>query len=110
MTIVTNETELRNAIMSGETEIQIANGFEMMASIAINRTVSISSTPNNIFTLLKNSSFLGVVFSVQNNATLTLTNIILDGNKENHDFTNPGNDSLIVVSAGTLILGENSIL
>lgn len=110
MTIVNNQTELQNALSTSETEIQIASNFEIATAIPIRYTVSIHSTPNSTFTLLKSASFFGNILRIENGGSLTLSNIILDGNKENHPTENITNRALILLSGGTLILQENSII
>lgn len=56
MTIVTNETELQNALLGTDIEIQIANDFEITSTKTIARSLSIQSTPGNNFTLLKSAN------------------------------------------------------
>lgn len=82
MTIVTNETELQNALSGSETEIQIANDIEITTGKQIARSISIRSTPGNNFTLLKSADNDEAIFNIDNSALLTLTNITIDGNKE----------------------------
>lgn len=111
MTIVTNQTDLRNAITNNETDIQIANDIEISSTITISaRTVSIKSVPNNQFTLLKSPALFGNMIRIQSDGNLTLSNMILDGNKENHPVDNITNRSLILLSGGTLIIQENTII
>lgn len=110
MTIVTNQTELRNAISALETEIQIANDFEVSTLITITTTISIRSIPDQQFTIRKSNSLFGTMLRIQNGGSLTLTNIILDGNKENHPIENTTNRCLILLLGGTLLLQENTII
>lgn len=107
MTTVTNQTELINALTQGESEIIVANDFVLSTTINIEHTVTISSNTTTIFTLLKSATFYGNVIRVRNGGNLTLKNIIIDGNKDNHPIENTTNRSLLIVMGGTLTLQEN---
>lgn len=53
---------------------------------------------------MKDTSYFAYLFRVQNGGSLTLKNIILDGDKDNHPMDNQNNRSLIFVTGGTLVL------
>lgn len=72
--------------------------------------ITITSVPYNRYTLTKAASLFGNLFVIENGAHVTMVEVILDGNKENHDLNDSRNASLVQVSAGTLVIASNVIL
>lgn len=110
MITVTNQTELRNALAQGETDIAIANDFTLSTTLNIESDVTLHSLGTATFTLLKSATFFGYILRVRNGGSLTLKNIIIDGNKANHPLENTTNRSLLYVAGGTLQLQEDAIV
>lgn len=87
--------------------VLIGGNCDMTSKVLVSSSVTIASTPGNQCILLRNSAFTDSMFELSGGSTLTLTDIILDGNKSNVSSTG----TLVVVNVGgTLNLGQNSIL
>ena len=89
-------------------DITITDSFIMESSVSINsnKKVSISSAPGYKFTLTATTA---TVFSVQNDGLLTMSNIEIDGDRDNI----PGIQatSLILVRlGGTFVMNEGTVL
>lgn len=111
MVQVSNQTQLLAALASQDLVIQVIDDFAIATQINILYPVTIESlTAAAPFTLTKDSSYFTYLFRVQNGGVLTLQNIILDGDKENHPIDNQNNRSLIYVTGGTLNLLDGSVL
>lgn len=82
----------------------------MDTTFSVQTTVTIQNVAGNRYTLTKAASFYGNLFETADRANLTISNLILDGNKENHDFSDSRNASLIQLSFGTLTIGTDCIL
>lgn len=106
MTQVSTEAELITALAAQETEIVITANFNITQSHSIQYALTISSDSSNPPTLTKDEPFSDSIFTVLDNGSLTLTNIVLDGAKATHST----GSSLIIVSQGTLILDTGSVL
>lgn len=91
--------------------IQITSDFSIDSQINILYPVTIeSSNADAPFTLTKDTSYFGYLFRVQSGGSLTLRNVILDGDKANHPEENQTNRSLVYVTGGTLNLQEGAVL
>lgn len=111
MTQVSNQTEFLAALAAQDSIVQVTTDFAITSQITILYPVTIESiTADAPFTLTKDASYFTYLFRIQNGGSLTLQNIILDGNKENHPMDNPNNRSLIYVTGGTLNLLDGSII
>lgn len=111
MTQVSNQTQLLAALAAQDSAIQITSDFSITSQINILYPVTIESpAAADPFMLTKDSSYFTYLFRIQNGGSLTLNNIILDGNKENHPIENQNNRSLIYVTGGTLNLLEGSVI
>lgn len=111
MTQVSNQTQLLAALAAQDSIIQITDNFRISSQINILYPVTLESiTSDTIFTLTKDASYFAYLFRIQNGGSLTLQNIILDGNKNIHAIDNTNNRSLIYVAGGTLNLQEGSVL
>jgi len=105
---VANEADLHTALLSGSNvEIELTAGFNITMSITIlsNNTARIYSDAGGPYTLTRDPAYTGSMVVVSVNSTLTLEDIILDGNKDAVDATGP-----IAQNAGTLTLGEGAVL
>lgn len=111
MAQVSNQTQLLAALAAQDAIIQIIADFAIASQITILYPVTIESlTAAAPFTLTKDTSYFTYLFRVQNGGSLTLQNIILDGDKDNHPMDNPNNRSLIFVTGGTLNLLDGSVI
>lgn len=111
MAQVSNQTQLLAALAAQDSTIQVTADFTISSQINILYPVTIESlTAASPFTLSKDISYFMYLFRIQNGASLTLQNIILDGNKGNHPIDNQNNRSLIYVTGGTLNLLEGSVI
>ena len=108
MTQVSTQAELQAAIAAQEPDIQVTADFFIDARQEITYDVTISSAPENRWTLVKEDGFDNYMFEIDGNGSLTLQNIRLDGAKETH--TAPVPYGLISVTHGTLILDSGSVL
>lgn len=92
-------------------ESLVANGKNVVVYITGTVTADSDSTwkfddPEKV-TVFRDADFDGNMVKVSSSGKLTLTNIVIDGNKANADA---GKNSLIEVSGGTLNLGSGSVL
>lgn len=111
MTQISNQTQLLAALAAGASSILITADFPINSQINILYPVTIESlNADTPFTLSKDPSYFTYLFRIQNGGSLTLKNIILDGEKENHLSENQNNRSLIYVTGGTLNLLEGSVI
>lgn len=111
MAQVSNQTQLLAALAAQDSIIQVMDDFSITSQITILYPVTIESFAAAApFTLTKDTSYFAYLFRVQNGGSLTLQNIILDGDKDNHPVNNQNNRSLIFVTGGTLNLLDGSII
>lgn len=111
MAQVSNQTQLLSALAAQDSIIQVTADFSIRSQINILYAVTIESLPaSSTFTLTKDSSYSAFLFRVQSGGSLTLQNIILDGDKDNHPISDETNRSLIYVAGGTLDMREGSIV
>lgn len=105
MTPVSNQTELLNAVESKETHIQAVSDFTVTRQITVHGQLTLTGRSDEFpVTLYKDAFFPSAMFHVSEGGSLTLQNIVLDGQKELHSRSDPSNRSLILISGGTLIL------
>lgn len=105
---VSNQAELQAALNSKEAQIEVISDFSINSQVNISYNVTISSLSKNIIS--KNYSYFSFMFRVINGAVLTLENIILDGDKDNHSIDNTANRALIYVTGGRVNLHDGSVL
>lgn len=111
MAQVSNQTQLLEALNAQDSNIQITTNFAITSQINILYPVTIESlTASTPFMLIKDISYFTYLFRIQNGGSLTLQNIILDGDKDNHPIDNQNNRSLIYITGGTLNLLEGSVI
>lgn len=111
MAQVSDQTQLQAALAARDEMIQITSDFSINSQINILYPVTIeSSNADTPYTLTKDASYFGYLFRVQNGGSLTLRNVILDGDKANHPEENQTNRSLVYVAGGTLNLQEGAVL
>lgn len=111
MAQVSNQTQLQAALAAQDSVIQVTADFTINSQINILYPVTIESlAADTPATLTKDSSYFQYLFRVQNGGSLTLQNIILDGDKENHPAASQDNRSLIYVTGGSLNLLEGAVL
>ena len=109
MTQVSTQAELQAAIAAQETNIEVTADFKIDTSQRITYAATVSSGAGGPYTLAKAEGHNGSLFFIENNGSLTLANIILDGDKVNpSSFSTTG--SLIWVHTGTLILDTGTVL
>lgn len=111
MTPVSNQTELLNAVASKETHIQAVSDFTVSKQITVRCSLTLTGCSDECpVSLYKDASFPSAMFHVSEGGSLTLQNIVLDGQKELHSGRDPMNRSLILISGGTLILKHGTVL
>lgn len=111
MTQVSKETELFLAVDSKIPLIELNADFSVSVQINVNYPLTIkSSSSESPFQISKNSSLYEAIFQVTGGGSLTLENIILDGQKGLHPSKDAHNGPLIYVSGGTLHLKSKTIL
>ena len=111
MTPVSNQTELLNAVASKETHIQAVSDFTVSKQITVRCSLTLTGCSDECpVSLYKDASFPSSMFHVLEGGSLTLQNIVLDGQKELHSGRDPMNRSLILISGGTLILKHGTVL
>lgn len=109
MTQVTTQAQLEAAIRLQETDIRVVADFYIDARQTIDYATAITSVEGGFYTLTKADGYDGALFEVQNDGSLTLQNITLDGAKASHPYTG-SSDSLVVVVYGSLALGTGAVL
>lgn len=111
MAQVSNQTQLLEALAAQDSTIQVTANFTISSQINILYPVTIESlTVQAPFTLSKDSSYFTYLFRVQNGGSLTLQNIIVDGDNSSHPMEDQNNRSLIYVTGGTLNLLNGTVL
>lgn len=105
-----SQTELMSALSNREPTIQITAGFTIASQINISYPVKLESTGDPSFPLLKDRTHAGYLFRIMDGGSLTLENVILDGNSAAHPADASENRSLILVTGGTLILLGNTVI
>lgn len=108
MAQVANEVELETALNNGESLIELTASFPITAYHSVTSTTTITSS-GEPYTLTKAADYGQYIFQITLGGALTLTNIILDGNKEAHTTTQ-SNFALITVLQGSLTLDNGTIL
>lgn len=110
MTQVTSQDELAAALTALEADIIVAASFAITTTLTINYSTSIRSLGSDVYTLTKDETLGGAIFSLNGtSASITLSNIILDGAKQLHP-TPISFSSLIVAEVGTIILEDGAVL
>lgn len=108
---VSTQAQLQAALSAREPDIQITGSFPITSQISITYETAIRSlSGDNIFTLTKDPLYFGYMFRISNGGSLTLENLILDGDLANHPMDHTGNRSLIYVTNGTLNLSNGTVL
>lgn len=111
MAQVSNQAQLLSALSEQDPLIQVTAGFAVSSQVNILYPVTIESLDTEVPAVItKDVSYSAYLFRVQNGGSLTLQNIILDGDQENHPIDNADNRSLITVTGGTLHLLEGSVI
>lgn len=106
MTQVYNQTDLENALLAGETEIQVVANFQINSLVTIRSDTTISSAPGNPYILGRAAGYDNSLFQVAGGIA-TFSNIVIDGAKRNHPNTS---GALIWVPGGGLILENGAVL
>lgn len=106
MTRVYNQTDLENALLAGETEIQVVANFQINSIVTIRSDTTISSAPGNPYILGRAAGYDNSLFQVAGGIA-TFSNIVIDGAKRNHPNTS---GALIWVPGGGLILENGAVL
>lgn len=106
MTQVYNQTDLENALLAGETEIQVVANFQINSIVTIRSDTTISSAPGNPYILGRAAGYDNSLFQVAGGIA-TFSNIVIDGAKRTHPNTS---GALIWVPGGGLILENGAVL
>lgn len=107
---VSNEAELKQALLTTDTDIVITQDISASSQINITHDVTITSNGTSVFKIFKTADFVSYLFRVTASATLVLTNIILDGVMAGRYTDNGANRSLVQVAGGNLRLSTGAIL
>lgn len=108
---VSNQAELRNALLAQEDEIQVIADFDISTMQNINYTLLLHSAPSGtVHTLSKSANFSSSLLRVLNGGSLTLENIILDGSKAGSYLENTANRTLVQVTGGSIHLSSGAVL
>lgn len=111
MAQVSNQAELFAALNAQDPIIQIIDDFDLNIQMAITYSVTLESfTSEAIRVLTKGASYYSYIFQISDNGSLTVRNLIIDGNKDNHAVGDTNNRSIVIVAGGSLTLGEGSVL
>lgn len=108
MTQVSNESDFRAALSRRESPIEITSDFSLSSQVQITYDTTIRSVAGSIFTLTRGSNYFSYLIRVT--GSLTLENIVIDGDKGSHPVSDETNRSLIFVTGGSLILGDGAVL
>lgn len=106
---VSNESDFRRALSQRESLIEITSDFSFTSQVQITYTVTIRSAAGSTFTLTRGGSYFSYLIRVAG-GSLTLENIVIDGDSAAHPIDNETNRSLLFVTGGSLILGDGSVL
>lgn len=109
MTQVSNESDFRRALAGLESPIEITSDFSLSSQVQITYDVLIKSVSGSSFTLTRGGNFFSYLIRISG-GSLTLEDIVIDGDKASHPVTNETNRSLIFVTGGSLILGDGAVL
>lgn len=111
MAQVSSQAELRTALEALDSFIQVTADFSISAQINIQYAVTIESyAGGSPAVLTKDNSYSSYMFRITDGGSLTVRNIILDGNGAAHPQADEANRSLIYVTGGTLKLLSGSVL
>lgn len=111
MAQVATQEQLQTALNLQDNLIQVVSFFSISSQIIIRYDVTLESlTPDTPAVLSKDSSYFGYLFRVTEGGSLTIRNLILDGEKDSHPSENTNNRSLIFVTGGTLSLFDGTII
>lgn len=111
MAQVSNQTELVSALANRESFVQFADDFSVNTQVNLSYSVtfeSVSEIPVRV--LSKDASYFSYLFRISNGGSLTVRNLIIDGNKDVHGTENTANRSLVNVAGGSLTLGNGAVL
>ncbi|MBS7008756.1 hypothetical protein [Anaerostipes sp.] len=108
---VSNQAELLDAVASEEPQIQAVSDFTVSSQITVHYPLTLGGlSGESPASLYKDPSFPSFMFQVAEGGCLTLKNIVLDGQKNQHSLKDPGNRSLILISGGILHLKNRAVL
>lgn len=111
MTPVSNQTELLSAVASREPHIQAVSDFTVSSQITIYYPLTLTGlSDERPASLYKDVSLPSAMFHVSEGGSLTLQNIILDGQKELRSSKDPLNRSIILITGGALNLNSGAVL
>lgn len=106
---VRNETELLTAIENEEQTINIIDSFEVNQQFDITSYIKIDGG-TELHEIKKSNEYCGAIFKIYDDAALELSNVVLDGNREEHSLEEDNNKSLIILDGGSLMLYNNIVL
>lgn len=111
MALVTNQTELNAALTQRDPLIQVAADFSINSQVTVSYTVTFESiSTDTVHVISKDTSYYGYLIRVSNNGSLSVRNLVIDGNRGAHEIENTANRSLFNVSGGTLTLGSGCVV
>lgn len=111
MAQVTNQVELITALAARDPLIQFAADFNLNSQIVVSYSVTFESvSADTVHVLSKDASYYSYLLRISDGGSLTVRNLVIDGNRGSHITENPANRSLVNVAGGSLTLGHGSVL
>jgi uncharacterized repeat protein (TIGR02543 family) len=107
---VSTFADLQSALSDGDSTIHITieASFDVtdIITITAGKTVTITSKEDSLYTLTRDASVTGDMVYISSSGTLTISNIILDGNKT----AVPDTSGAIVKVYGSFVMNEGAVL
>ena len=111
MAQVNDQAGLRAALGDGDPDIQLTGSFTLTSSITIKYPVTIRSiSPDTRYTITKADTYYTYLIRISDGGSLTLKDIIIDGNAASRPMEDENNRSLFFVIGGTLVLSNGAVV
>lgn len=111
MALVTNQTELNAALTQRDPLIQVAADFSINSQVTVSYSVALESISTDVVHVItKDANYYGYMIRISDNGSLSVRNLVIDGDRGAHDIENTANRSLINVSGGALTLGNGAVI
>lgn len=111
MAQVTNQVELLAALAQRDPLIQVTADFSINSQVTVSYSVALESISTDVVHVItKDANYYGYLFRISDNGSLSVRNLVIDGDRSAHDIENTTNRSLINVSGGSLTLGSGAVI
>lgn len=111
MAQVTNQVELLAALAQRDPLIQVTADFSINSQVTVSYSVALESISTQaVHVITKDANYYGYLFRISDNGSLSVRNLVIDGDRGTHDIENTTNRSLINVSGGSLTLGSGAVI